>query len=119
VLGIAVDLMNYRLGLFQFNGENPLGLPLWLVLLWGMFSWYAVMMKPVIHRVGSLIIIAFSAIGGTLSYLAGARFGAVELPFGVAVSAAVLAAEWVLIALIIIKLSQSSSNRRSKSNRTA
>jgi hypothetical protein len=113
-MGFAVDFMNYRVGLYHFDGANLLGLPLWLTLLWCMFAWYAVMMKPVINRFHPLVVIGFSAVGGTLSYLAGARFGAVGLPFGTLHSASVLAVEWVLIAFVIIKLTKSNRKCRSK-----
>jgi hypothetical protein len=114
VIGFVVDVINFKLGLYQFEGSHLLMLPSWLVLLWCMFAWYAVIMKPVINSVHPMIIVGFSAVGGTLSYLAGARFGAVELPFGILTSAMVLLVEWALFAFIIIALSKSNSKNRSK-----
>ncbi len=105
-LGLAVDALNGQLGIFGFSNTLALGLPAWLILLWLMFSWYAVMMEPVLIRVHPLLVVVSGAVGGTLSYYAGFRFGAVTLPQGTLPMLLTVAFEWTLLSAIIVKLSQ-------------
>ncbi|ORT49467.1 hypothetical protein ST37_13790 [Vibrio sp. qd031] len=114
-MGLTVDFIHVRVGVFQFEGGSLMGLPSWLVLLWCMFAWYAVMMKPVIQKVKPVIVVIFGAAGGTLSYIAGARFGAVELPWGIWHSSLALAAAWTVLSTIIVSINQIQlrSNRQS------
>lgn len=114
-MGLTVDFIHVRVGVFQFEGGSVMGLPNWLVLLWCMFAWYAVMMKPVIQKVKPVIVVIFGAAGGTLSYIAGARFGAVELPWGIWHSSLALVAAWTVLSAIIVSINQIQlrSNRQS------
>ena len=93
--GWLLDSALLQLGLFGFAGSSPV-LPLWLALLWLSFAstlryslgWSA---RP--WWLGSIL----GAIGGPLSYLAGARLADVELPLGVTTSVLILAAIWALL----------------------
>ncbi|PJG58284.1 DUF2878 domain-containing protein [Aeromonas cavernicola] len=90
VAGGLLDLSLWQLGLFHFTA----GFPLWLMLLWIGFAltlahgmrWLLPMSRWQQALVG--------AVGGTMSYLAGAAMGAVQLPWGTANSALLLAVIW-------------------------
>ncbi len=93
--GSALDSFLLNLGLFDFGAPRPL-IPLWLALLWLLLAttlnhclaWTA---RPWWR--GSLL----GAIGGPLSYYAGARLAGVGLPHGTLPTLALLAALWALV----------------------
>ena len=89
--GCLLDILLWRLGLFQF----PSGFPLWLLLLWCGFAltlshgprW----LRPLPRWQQAL----FGMVGGASSYVAGAAMGAVHLPWGIWISTALLAVIWM------------------------
>ncbi|EZH76539.1 DUF2878 domain-containing protein, partial [Aeromonas hydrophila] len=89
--GSLLDALLWQLGLFYFNT----GFPLWLVLLWCGFAltlshglrW----LRPLPRWQQGL----FGMVGGASSYVAGAAMGAVHLPWGIGISAALLAVIWM------------------------
>jgi len=91
LIGIALDFTLMQTGIFAFEGNH---FPLWLVCLWVGFvltlrhsmAWLS--NKPLYWQ------IPLGACGGTLSYLSGAKFGAVQLSQGWAVSAVILIVAW-------------------------
>ncbi len=93
--GAALDSFLLQLGVFTFVGQELLA-PLWLAMLWAMLAttlnhslgWTA---RP-IWRAALL-----GAIGGPLSYVAGAELAGVGLPLGERNSALLLAAIWALV----------------------
>ena len=89
--GCLLDILLWRLGLFQF----PAGFPLWLLLLWCGFAltlshglrW----LRPLPRSQQAL----FGMVGGASSYVAGAAMGAVHLPWGIWISTVLLAVIWM------------------------
>jgi hypothetical protein len=88
LVGVAVDSVHFELGTFS-SGEHPF--PVWLALLWCMF------LVSLNHSLNWLVdkslwlLAGFGAIGGTSSYIAGIKAGALQTdwPF-----------EWVIITLL-------------------
>ncbi|MBL0520713.1 DUF2878 domain-containing protein [Aeromonas enteropelogenes] len=102
--GSLLDLLLWRLGLFDFKA----GFPLWLALLWVGFA------LTLAHGMRWLLRLPrwqqglFGMLGGTASYVAGAEMGAVHLPWGIGISAALLAVIWMwwlpLLLWVMVKL---------------
>lgn len=91
VAGCLLDALLWQLGLFRF----PSGFPLWLVLLWlGFALTLALGMRWLLHLPRWQQAL-FGMVGGTSSYVAGAVMGAVHLPWGIGISAALLAVIWI------------------------
>ncbi|MGL5293575.1 MAG: DUF2878 domain-containing protein [Aeromonas sp.] len=88
--GCALDGLLWQLGFFEFAA----GFPLWLVLLWVGFA------LSLSHSMRWLLRAplwgqgVFGVCGGAGSYLAAAGMGAVQLPWGIWPSAAVLGVIW-------------------------
>ncbi|MGL4506758.1 MAG: DUF2878 domain-containing protein [Aeromonas sobria] len=89
--GCLLDLLLWRIGLFQF----PAGFPLWLVLLWLGFALSLAHGMRWLLRLPRWQQALFGIVGGAFSYLAGAAMGAVHLPWGIWISAAVLTVIWM------------------------
>ena len=95
LLGWLLDSTLLNLGLFDFGGGASVA-PLWLALLWALFAttlrhclaWTA---RPWWRA--SLL----GAIGGPLSYLAGAELAGVGLAWGLLPSLLVLAGVWAVV----------------------
>jgi hypothetical protein len=93
--GSALDSFLLNLGVFEF-GEPRVLIPLWLALLWLLLAttlnhclaWTA---QPWWR--GSLL----GAVGGPLSYYAGAQLADVALPYGTWPTLALLALIWALV----------------------
>lgn len=102
ILGLGVDTLNAELGLFQFATG---WLPLWLVLLWVIFIWYAYQMRSILIRFPIFIVSSVGALGAAGSYFAGLKLGAVQWPMHSGVTFAVVTLEWiVLFTLMIVSL---------------
>lgn len=94
-LGTILDSVLLMLGVFDFDAGGPL-IPLWLMLLWAVLattlnhclSWTA---KPWWRA--SLL----GAVGGPMSYYAGAQLAGVHLPLGLWPSMVVLALIWAVV----------------------
>ena len=100
VIGTVVDGLLTNGGLFNFTEQNALipfwPIPIWLSLLWVAFS------GTVHHSMDAFKgRYALCAVGGAifapLSYIAGARFDAVELGASYIVSYAIIAAVWSVV----------------------
>ena len=95
LIGFCVDTVHLRFGVFTLIGDPrfPHLCPLWLVALWAMFamtlrgslSWLA-------HRYGLAALLG--AVAGPLSYLGGAKLGAVTMHPNRAFSMAARAVGW-------------------------
>lgn len=98
LFGCTLDSFLLNLGVFDFAGDSRL-LPAWLALLWALFAttlnhclaWSA---RP--WWLSSLL----GAVGGPLSYLAGARLADVGLPLGQWSTLLLLAAIWAGVMLV-------------------
>lgn len=99
--GIALDFTLMQAGIYVF-AENQF--PFWLICLWIGFvltlrysmAWLA--NKPLYWQV------PLGAIGGTLSYLSGSRFGAVELAQGLWITVLILVLAWGTLLPVFYKL---------------
>ena len=91
VAGCLLDALLWQLGLFRF----PSGFPLWLVLLWLGFALTLAHGMRWLLRLPRWQQALFGVVGGTSSYVAGAAMGAVHLPWGIWISAALLAVIWM------------------------
>ena len=91
VAGCLLDALLWQLGLFHF----PAGFPLWLVLLWLGFALTLAHGMRWLLRLPRWQQALFGMVGGTSSYVAGAVMGAVHLPWGIGISAALLAVIWM------------------------
>lgn len=91
VAGCLLDALLWQLGLFHF----PAGFPLWLVLLWLGFALTLAHGMRWLLRLPRWQQALFGMVGGTSSYVAGAAMGAVHLPWGIGISAALLAVIWM------------------------
>ncbi|PPA30246.1 DUF2878 domain-containing protein [Aeromonas jandaei] len=91
VAGCLLDVLLWLLGLFRF----PAGFPLWLVLLWLGFALTLAHGMRWLLRLPRWQQALFGMVGGTSSYVAGAAMGAVHLPWGIGISAALLAVIWM------------------------
>ena len=111
-IGLFIDSLLMAFGVFQFNHGVviPFIIPPWLVLIWAGFamtlnhSLKYFQQKPWLAFIGG-------SISGPLSYLAGARLGAIEVPLGIWQTAIVFAVIWGPLFLLLTqwgkRLSQS------------
>ena len=109
VIGFCMDTLNLQLGVFSLNGSPrfPHLCPLWLLAMWAMFgttlrgslSWLA-------GRYGLAALLG--AVGGTLSYHGGAKFGAVTMHPNTTYSVAVLALGWAVVTPLLFWLAHGS-----------
>ncbi|SUI76294.1 DUF2878 domain-containing protein [Shewanella morhuae] len=109
-LGIGIDTVLSVLGVFEFAV-----FPWWLGCLWLHFS---LSLNHSLAFIRPLPLICQALIGGifgTLSYLAGAQFHAVNLPYGTVVSALILFVVWsILLPFAVQCANPYGFNRRSK-----
>lgn len=91
VAGCLLDALLWQLGLFRF----PSGFPLWLVLLWLGFALTLAHGMRWLLRFPRWQQALFGVFGGASSYVAGAAMGAVNLPWGIWISTALLAVIWI------------------------
>lgn len=95
LLGAAVDTATVRLGVLSFAAPlGPDGIaPLWVVGMWAQFAIvFHFCLSWLSGRYWASAVLG--AVGGPLSFMAGAQLGAVEILPPVARSAAVLAVFW-------------------------
>ena len=88
-IGIAVDSLLVWFGVFEFAN-----IPYWLGLLWLYFALCLDYSLSVFRKFPLWLQSVLGGVFGCLSYLAGAKFDAVELPLGDAWSALILALIW-------------------------
>lgn len=112
LIGVVVDTLLVQLGVFVFP-TTPGFIPLWLVVLWSAFPTTLRHSLSWLYR-NNLLAAAFGAVGGTISYLAGYRFGAVELPLGVWATVGVLAPLWAILLVAFGYLSRALDRMHAK-----
>ncbi len=108
VLGAAVDSLLSVAGVFVF--ASGLLAPIWLVLLWAGFA------ATVRHSLfwlkrSSILCAAFGAFGGTTSYLAGARLGAVDFGYSEVATLFILMGVWAIVLPLVFRWSAWLSQR--------
>ncbi|WP_062265248.1 DUF2878 domain-containing protein [Endozoicomonas arenosclerae] len=99
VQGILMDVILGRLGVFSFDSVF---IPLWLVILWLGFATFIWHVRDQICDRSPGLIVLLGGAGGMMSYLAGARLGAVTLPWNSYLTASILFACWVLFSALIL-----------------
>jgi hypothetical protein len=110
-LGFCIDSLLTTSGIFIFNHSNAINssasqwfIPFWLVLLWGAFA------GTLTHSLASLknSLLVAALVGGIcapLSYVAGAKLGAVDLGYPVTTTYIVLCAIWAVTLPVCFMLS--------------
>lgn len=100
ILGTIVDAALTNVGLFIFNETKVLlpgwPIPIWLSLLWAAFAG-TVYHSMTMFQGRVLLAAAGGAIFAPLSYIAGAKFGAVELGLSMTWAYAAIAVVWSVV----------------------
>lgn len=99
--GLVLDTLNQQLSVFVFP---TLWLPVWLLCLWVLFSWYAYQLKSILYRFPKIYVSIVGGLGGTASYFAGYKLQAVEFGFSVGTTLMILFVEWCAMMLLILKV---------------
>lgn len=105
LLGVGVDSANLLCGVFALNGAPrfPYLCPLWLAVLWAAFG--TTLRSSLSWLAGRYWLSAvLGAVAGTVSYVAGAKLGAVTLNPNQLFSTVVLAGTWAVIMPLLIWL---------------
>ncbi|WP_041055186.1 DUF2878 domain-containing protein [Vibrio owensii] len=97
--GLVLDTLNQQLFVFP-----TLWLPVWLLCLWVLFSWYAYQLKSILYRFPKIYVSIVGGLGGTASYFAGYKLQAVEFGFSVGTTLMILFVEWCAMMLLILKV---------------
>lgn len=100
-IGLVLDTLNQQLFVFVF--PTP-WLPIWLLCLWVLFSWYAYQLKSILYRFPKIYVSIVGGLGGTTSYFAGYKLQAVEFGFSVGTTLMILFVEWCAMMLLILKV---------------
>lgn len=101
MIGLVLDTLNQQLSVFVFP---TLWLPIWLLCLWVLFSWYAYQLKSILYRFPKIYVSIVGGLGGTASYFAGYKLQAVEFGFSVGTTLMILFVEWCAMMLLILKV---------------
>ncbi|AYO14763.1 DUF2878 domain-containing protein [Vibrio owensii] len=101
MVGLVLDTLNQQLSVFVFP---TLWLPVWLLCLWVLFSWYAYQLKSILYRFPKTYVSIVGGFGGTASYFAGYKLQAVEFGFSVGTTLMILFVEWCAMMLLILKV---------------
>lgn len=99
LIGIAVDTALTLGGVFQFEQ-----VPFWLGLLWVAFVLTLGHSLAWLRQLPQVALFPIGALAGVVSYLAGWRLGAVELPLGLTITTIALGAVWALLLPTLVTL---------------
>lgn len=99
--GVLMDLMLSWMGLYTFAAN---AFPIWLVLLWIGFGSFIWIMRQTIVANSPYIIVMLGGIGGTMSYFAGYRFGAVMWPLGIEITLICILVCWLCFSVLVLAL---------------
>ncbi len=100
-VGLGLDSLNSRLHILEFERA---GLPLWLIVLWGLFAWYLFQMRQMLSKYPPIAVVLVGALGGAMSYLGGYKLGAVQWPLNNMLTFTILFFEWLLLFICIQKI---------------
>lgn len=123
LVGLLLDGGLVRLGVLQFGPlaagltsdglgaeSSAVSVPLWMVVLWVGFG--TLLLGPLSWMRGRFGVgLIFGALGGPLSYLGGARLGALHLSEPLAMSLLWVGAEWALAMPLLLWLLHLSESR--------
>ncbi|MBA5762574.1 DUF2878 domain-containing protein [Vibrio sp. 404] len=107
MFGVVIDIVNTTIGLLVFDAapwSSYIALPIWLLALWAIFSWYAQFLVPMLSRYPLLIVSIVGGLAGAASYIAGYKLDAVSLGFSTSVAFAIFFIEWSVIVLLCMKI---------------
>lgn len=99
--GISIDTLLAGIGFFQFPDSALM--PTWLVSLWFCFASTLGYSLSFLHG-RTWLASLLGAIGGPLSYFAGARLGAVTLAYGDVMSLAILGLIWAALMPVLLNV---------------
>jgi len=99
-LGTMLDYFHMAVGWFEFANDS---FPLWLIALWFIFSWYASFLSSLLNQYPIVIVSLVGGVAGSLSYIAGEKFGGVTFSLPLHYSALMLALEWTCIIALILR----------------
>ncbi|MDG5899288.1 DUF2878 domain-containing protein [Shewanella xiamenensis] len=102
LLGIVIDTLLTLFGVFEFTV-----LPWWLACLWLHFALSLHHSLIFMRALPIILQVILGGVFGSLSYIAGAQFNAVTLPFGESISMIILAVVWTILLPLFIKISRS------------
>ncbi len=106
LIGWLVDGLLAFAGVFSFTA-----FPFWLLLLWLHFSITLHHSLSFCRRLPGWVQAVLGGVAGCLSYLGGARFGAVALPLGHIASAAILMIIWSVLLPLGCRLADSTAEK--------
>ncbi len=112
LIGFCADTVHLRLGVFALVGAPrfPYVCPLWLVALWAMFG--TTLRGSLSWLAGRYLLAALlGALAGPLSYLGGAKLGAVTLHPDRVFCIAALAVGWAVMMPLLVWLAQGREKR--------
>jgi hypothetical protein len=98
IFGFAIDTLQASAGLYAFTRTSaaPWLCPLWMVALWMIFA--TTLNASMAWLAGRYrLAAALGALCGPVSYVAGARFGAIELPTHASASLVGIAIVWACV----------------------
>lgn len=101
MVGIVIDALNQYFGLLRFATND---FPIWLMVLWGAFSWYASHLVVLMKRYPSKLICLMVGVLGSLSYWAAERLGAVHFDWPLGLTMAILWLQWMMIGALILRV---------------
>jgi Protein of unknown function (DUF2878) len=122
VLGFALDTLQASVGLYAFERTSilPWVCPPWMVALWMLFA--TTLNSSMAWLAGRYRVAAVLGAGcGPVSYLAGARLGAIELSGNVLGSLAGIGAVWAIAmpTLLVLRAALSTPGAMGRLHRTA
>lgn len=106
LVGFTLDTLWIRLGLISYNAAIPSvdWAPVWILVLWAALALTLNHCLAWLHRYLWASAL-FGAVGSPLSYLAGARLGAAELPADIMLSMLAFGASWAALMPVLFYLS--------------
>jgi hypothetical protein len=98
-VGFSADLIMAHLGFFIFNQW-----PLWLLILWAAFVLNLGHSMRFLRRLKLIYLMNIGALGGAYAYWVSWKLGAVEWPYGTALTVVLVAAIWAIILPLFVKV---------------
>ncbi len=99
VVGLAVDVGLTAAGIYQFDHT-----PFWLLALWLGFVYTLDASMVWLRKLPLAALAGFGVVGGTSSYLAGERLGAVVIATPLLHSVAIIALCWAVLLPLLVRL---------------
>ncbi|MFK7795314.1 MAG: DUF2878 domain-containing protein [Gammaproteobacteria bacterium] len=105
IIGISVDHINTYLGLMAFTPNNTTHsvIPLWLIILWMVFS---LMLPHSLNWLGKNTALSFliGGLGGASSYWLGHKLSAISISEPLLLNISILFIEWAVICTVAYRI---------------